>query len=77
MSCVGSTVSDQGDQPQKRKAIWFTPEVAAELEALQDQLAKSLGFKPTPSQIISHILRGKHRPSDGASHNSEDISSVD
>ena len=51
----------------KRKAIWFDPETAAVLDAIAEQLAEKLGFKPTPSQVIRHILRGQ--TTDGNSKN--------
>jgi hypothetical protein len=48
-------------KPKKRRAVWFDPELAAELDAIADQLAKQFGFKPTPSQVIRHILKGQQK----------------
>jgi len=45
----------------RRKAFWLDPETAAELSAVTDQLAEKLGFRPTPSQTIRHILKGLKR----------------
>jgi hypothetical protein len=43
----------------KRLAIWFDPEAAAELNAVMDELANTLGFRPTASQTIRYILRNR------------------
>jgi hypothetical protein len=47
----------------KRHAIWLDPEAAAELNAIMDELANTVGFRPTPSQTIRYILR-KRQPLD-------------
>jgi hypothetical protein len=57
-------VSEPDNPRQKRKAIWFTAEAAAELEDVQSSLANKLGFKPTPSQTLRHILRKYTQPVD-------------
>jgi hypothetical protein len=40
----------------KRKAIWVDPDLLALLEVARDRLSAQLGFQPTLSQTLRHLL---------------------